>query len=61
MKKDLMFGVKSLIVALSLAASLVFFGIAFTSLGFGLLMLSTVLLAISTGFVRILWDSAERV
>jgi len=61
MKKDLMFGVKSLIVALLLATSLVLFGMVFTSGGFGILMLSTLLLGASTGFVRILWDSAEKV
>jgi len=59
MKKDLMFGVKSLIAALMLVSCATFFGLSFESSPFGVLMLSTCLLATSVAYYRILWAQAK--
>jgi len=61
MKKDLMFGVKSLIAALMLTSCLTFFCLSFLSAPFGVLLLSAALLACSVAFVRILWEQAKAI
>jgi len=58
MKKDLMFGVKALIVSLVLVCCINFLYVAMTSLGLGLLMLSTVLMAFPVTYIRLLWEKA---
>ena len=58
MKKDLMFGVKSLIAAIMLVSCVTFFCVSFTSAPFGVLLLSTCLLATSVTYYRILWSQA---
>ena len=56
-KKELGFALKVIGTSIALVAGIVFFAIAFQSLGFGYLMLSTVTLALPVTYWKVLYRS----
>jgi|APGre2960657468_1045069.scaffolds.fasta_scaffold676642_1 hypothetical protein len=56
-KKELEFALKVIGTSIALVAGIVFFAIAFQSLGFGYLMLSTVTLALPLAYWKSLYRS----
>jgi hypothetical protein len=58
-KKELEFALKVIGTSIALVAGIVFFAIAFQSLGFGYLMLSTFLLASIVTYWKVLYRSVS--
>lgn len=58
-KKELGFALKVIATSIALVAGIVFFAISFQSLGFGYLMLSTVLLASIVTYWKVLYRSVS--
>jgi hypothetical protein len=58
-KKELEFALKVIGTSIALVAGIVFFAIAFQSLGFGYLMLSTFLLASIVMYWKVLYRSVS--
>ena len=58
-KKELEFALKVIGTSIGLVAGIVFFAIAFQSLGFGYLMLSTLTLALPVTYWKVLYRSVS--